>query len=359
MTSIAISQNNPGETYITYNQSISEFALKKKTSIVIGFTPFHMIPIMELMQSLLGDVFVFHPMFDAFPSASFGGSGRFLGACHKGNAARLRKYARAGREIKNLMRSEGNACNVDIYVPHPFNPLSNYAFFLSKHSEKYIYQDGILNYYDALSPLDSRSCLLKQKAKAAVLGLPYREYAGHLSGIDAAEIAGGFFTHPEKVVHASRFHRINKLYLPSASAESSTENRSGTLFLDQAIEASVGKSVAGKLRLRTMDFVNGLEGPVFYKPHYAQKTELPLDPHWEVLDRHSQSLPAELLVEQLSIKSVVSFCSSALANIALNHTDIDCYATAADIIHVSIDGRPTTLAEVLSDLGVKIIDAHY
>lgn len=311
---------------------------------------------MELMRSVIGEVFVFHPMLDTTHLAAFNANPRFLGACNKGNTGRLWKYARAGREIKHLIRGVDNVSNVDIYVPHPFNPLSNYAFFLSEHSKKYIYQDGILNYYDAPSPLGSRSCLLKQKAKAAVIGLPYRSYTGHLSGIDATAIAGGFFTHPEKVVQASRFQRIDKLYLAQPPTDSPTKSRSGTLFLDQSIEASVEKSVASELRLRTVDFVNKLGGPVFYKPHYAQKAKSSSDPSWKELDNHSQSLPAELLVAQLGVKSVVSFFSSALANIALNHSNIDCYATAADAVHVTIDGRPTMLAEVLSGLGVKIIN---
>ncbi|MHB1059080.1 MAG: polysialyltransferase family glycosyltransferase [Rhodanobacter sp.] len=330
--------------------------MKNKTAIVIGFTPFHLIPMMELTHSILGEIFLFHPMLDTSLLSGFGGNPRFLGACNRPSPRRLWKYARAGREIKNLMRNAGDADDVDVYVPHPFNPLSNYAFFLSEHSSKYIYQDGILNYYDAASPLGSRSCLLRQKAKAAIIGLPYRAYAGHLSGIDNSEIAGGFFTHPERIVHASRFHSIRKLHLRPGPSDSSTGSRSGTLFLDQPMEGSVGKLAAGDLQLRTIDFVNSLEGPVFYKPHYAQKAKSPPDPAWRALDSHSQSLPAELLVARLGIKSVVSFYSSALANIALNHSDMNCYATAAEAIPVSIDGRSTTLAEVLSGLGVKIAD---
>jgi|GEM_PF-2787967 len=315
-----------------------------------------MIPMMELTQSVLGDVFLFHPMLDISRLSGFGGNPRFLGACNRQSAGRLWKYARAGREIKDLVQSAGKSCDVDIYVPHPFNPLSNYAFFLSERSGKYIYQDGILNYYDATSPLDSRSCLLRQKAKAAIIGLPYRAYAGHLSGIDTTAIAGGFFTHPERIVHTNRFNSIQKLHLHPGPAGSSAESQSGTLFLDQSIEESIGNPAASALRLHTISFVNGLGGPVVYKPHYAQKTKSPPDPSWQALDSHSRSLPAELLVAKLGIKSVVSFYSSALANIALNYSDINCYATAAVAIPVSIDGRSTTLAEVLSGFGVKIAD---
>ena len=50
---------------------------------------------------------------------------------------------------------------------------------------------------------------------------------------------------------------------------------------------------------------------------------------------------------------MVSFCSSALANIALEQPDVACYATAADCVEVSRNGQRTTLAAVLSDLGVK------
>jgi len=313
----------------------------------------------ELTQLICGELFFFHPMLDDASLSRLKGNPRFLGACDRRHTGHLLKYFSAGREIRALMRDVVGVGDVDIYVPHPFNPLSNYAFFLSESSRKYIYQDGLLNYYDATSPLASWKRLLKQKTKSACIGLPYKAYTGHLSGIDSSSIAGGFFTHPEKIVQANKFQRIEKLYLRTDAGTLPSESRSGTLFLDQPIEQIVGNTIAHDLRQQTIDYVNELEGPVFYKPHYAQKADSSFGPTWKTLDRHACSLPAELLVAKLNVKSVVSFCSSALANIALSHDSINCYATAADMIRISVNGRPTTLAEVLSALGVTIAKLHH
>ena len=236
-------------------------------SVIIGFTPFHLMPMRELECLAEGDVHVFHPMAAEPGFLGMKAGASFLGACNPPRRPRWMMYRAACRGIDRIMRS-GDAVNV--YLPHPFNPIANYAFFHAGPCSRYIYQDGLLNYDDAATPLGSMAARLRQRAKGLAAGVAYRTYRGHLSGIDALPVAGGFFTHPDRIVSARKFPSLQKLdFRHEAGASEATRSRD-TLFLDQAIESAVGAARAQTIRRRTVEYVNALGGRVFYKPHYAQ-----------------------------------------------------------------------------------------
>src|SRR5690348_7020401 len=178
------------------------------SAIIIGFTPFHLLPIRELIDVVEGDLHVFHPTADKLHLAASERKVAFLGGCESPAGSRWGKYFRARREIDRLM---GRGEQVDVYLPHPFNPLSNHAFFHAGSSRRFIYQDGILNYYDAATPLNSFSVRMRRRAKAFVVGAHYRMYRGHLSGIDCRPVAGGYFTHPDRVVSSEKFSSVRRL----------------------------------------------------------------------------------------------------------------------------------------------------
>jgi len=321
-------------------------------SIIIGFTPFHQMPMLQVVRLAEGDIHLFHPMLGQDFIEKIGDGPTYLGGCDAPHAMRLGKYIRAGQQIDRVMRQYED---VALYVPHPFNPLANYAFFHSRECRRYIYQDGILNYYDARNPLASTKWRVRQVAKAAAVGLPYKFYTGHLSGIDDAAVSGGYFTHPEKVVRASRFPLLERIHFESSEGVATATARKCTLFLDQPIEEVVGRDVATELRRRTVEYTGELGGPVLYKPHYAQKERVSLGRGWEILDAELCKLPAEEVVSRLGVCHVVSFFTSALANIAMCHPDITCHATAADVVPITIDGRVSTLAEMFSGFGVNVV----
>ena len=323
------------------------------TSIIIGFTPFHLMPMRELECLAEGDVHVFHPMAAEPGVLGMKAGVSFLGACNNPRRPRWTMYRAACRAIDKIMRS-GDA--VDLYLPHPFNPLTNYAFFHAASCNRFIYQDGILNYYDAATPLKTVASRMRQRAKGVVIGSRYRVYGGHLSGIDARAVSGGFFTHPGRIVGAEKFPSLRRLEFRHAATRVEALLRRGTLFLDQPIESLVEPERARELRRLTVDYVNALGGPVFYKPHYAQGHEISCDRVWMSLDPALRGLPAEWAVARMDVANVVSFCTSALANIAMSDASIGCHATAAGQIPVSVDGRPTDLSEVLSGLGVRVVD---
>jgi hypothetical protein len=322
-------------------------------AIVIGFTPFHLLPMRELMSLAEGELHVFHPMagepgvFEAKHGVVF------LGKCDSPVRSRWAKYFRARRDIDEIM---GRGQHVNLYLPHPFNPLANHAFFHAGTCSRFVYQDGILNYYDAAVPLASLASRLHQRAKGLAVGSWFQTYGGHLSGVDALPMTGGFFTHPDRIVAAEKFPLLRRLDFHGEVNSAQAGPGRGTLFLDQPIESVVGLPRARELRRRTVEYVNGLGGKVCYKPHYAQHRETSFDPKWTWLAPELSKLPAEWVVDRMSVANVVSFCTSALANIAMSHESISCHATAANLIPVSVDRRPTTLAEVLSGLGVKIVE---
>ncbi|HJR12873.1 MAG TPA: hypothetical protein VJ833_03155 [Rhodanobacteraceae bacterium] len=323
------------------------------TAIIIGFTPFHLLPIRELIATLEDDLHVFHPMASKLRGSAEGRPPVFLGGCDSPRGSRWSHYFRARREIDRMM-----ACGeqVDLYLPHPFNPLSNHVFFHNRPIRRFIYQDGILNYYDAATPLASFSARMRQRVKAAVIGARYRLYGGHLSGIDSRPVAGGFFTHPDLVVSADKFPALRRLTFRSIERTPDLVDVGDVLFLDQPVELVVGAERACELRRRTAEYIDTLGARVLYKPHYAQGRERSLGPRWMPLAPELSALPAEWALARIRVAHVVSFCTSALANIAMSDRTITCHATAANLVPVSVNGRRTTLAEVLSGLGVKVVE---
>lgn len=319
------------------------------SAIIIGFTPFHLLPMRELLAAIEDDLHVFHPMADQIRALAAGRRVKFLGGCDSAARSRWARYFHARREIDRLM----DRGQVDLYVPHPFNPLSNHAFFHAGPSRRFIYQDGILNYYDAAPPLASLSARMRQRAKASVIGARYRMYGGHLSGIDNGPVAGGFFTHPDRIVRSEKFSSLRRLEFRSEGG--SAEPRADVLFLDQPLESILDAARSRELRRRTIEYANALGGRVYYKPHYAQGQAVSFAPGWTALAHDWNVLPAEWVVGRLRPAHVVSYCTSALANIAMSDNAIACHATAANLIQVSVNGRPTTLAEVLSGLGVSAV----
>ena len=324
--------------------------MARVASILIGFTPFHLLPLLELAGEAQGELHLFHPDLRPEVVQALRPGVSFLGGCDAPRGPRVLRYLRAGREIDRILREYGD---VALYAPHPFNPLANYALFHPRAGRRYIYQDGLLNYYDARSPLASWKWRLRQKAKAALAGMPYTVYQGHLSGVDVLPVAGGYFTHPHMIARAARFPLVKRLHLSAASTQERPAD-GGVLFLDQPIEQVVGHDQASFLRERTFAYVESLGGNVIYKPHYTQKAVAP-PARWRRLDDALAALPAEDVVARLGVSQVVSYFTSALANIVVTHPDIVCHATAADAVPITIDGRPSTLAELFEGFGVRVV----
>jgi hypothetical protein len=157
-------------------------------------------------------------------------------------------------------------------------------------------------------------------------------------------------------VGADKFGSLRRLDLYDKAADRGERGRDGVLFLDQPIDGALGVARAEEVRKRSIEYINSLGDRVFYKPHYTRMRARPGNPTWLQLERGMRMLPAEEVAAELQVAHVVSYCSSALVNIALSGTAIQCHATAAKLFPVTVDGRPTDLGEVLSGLGVDVVD---
>lgn len=333
-------------------------ASQSVVSIIIGFTPFHLLPISKLLEVAEGRVYVFHPMIRQGDALLRRHKIDFLGDCDKPGHSRWLKYLHAGRQISQLLAESGSA---SVYVPHPLNPIANYAFFHHKVASRIIYQDGLANYCDSLSGLDSSfSTRLRVRCQSAAIGLPFRMYGGHLSGVDCMAVEAGYFTHPELVVRKHAFRQLRPIDLRVSAADEAARPTSASaclLFLDQPVEERLGTRAAESLRRMAAAYVNSVGLEVIYKPHYAQKKPNVLTPTWRRLDRALEGLPAETLIERLNVVRVVGFFSSALANIAIRYPEVRCEAMAAERIKVSVDRKTTDMSKLLESFGVQIINA--
>lgn len=324
------------------------------TSVLIGFTPTHLIPMLEVARDLPGRVWFFHPEAQRIPQHMRGGLS-FLGGCERAGRSRLRKYVMAGLSLRRILRKGRDAV---VCIPHPFNPLTNFAFFAPGAKEVRIYQDGILNYYDAANPFSKASVLTLQRLKAAAALMPYRPYTGHLSGIEAREVSTGYFTHPKLVALPARFARIVRLAF-DASIQPSDQapcDEPITLFLDQPIERSVSFATAESCRELARDFAESLGRPVVWKPHYTQRSTFVARKGWRAATAAEEAMPAEGMLAGRRIETVVSFFSSALANIRMSRSDVRCVAVGAAMVPVWINGEERTMADLLGKFGVETID---
>jgi Alpha-2,8-polysialyltransferase (POLYST) len=329
--------------------------MNSPASVLIGFTPYHLIPMLEIAKSLNGSIYFFHPDVSSNEVRGLQLNLIFLGSCELVTRKKFFKYFIAAQELKRLLSQRED---VSVYVPHPYGTLSNYVFFSTHVTERYIFQDGILNYYDTKNPFVSFKKRFERRISSYALGLSYRFYEGHISGIDAQKVSGGFFTHPEKIVSANKFPAIARLkFLSMDSDDTNLDKTNGfILFLDQSIEYLVEPQIALATRQKAQDFVDSFGERVLYKPHHEQKTAPTVRNHWLTLGGNDHSLPAELLMSKYNITKVVSFYSSALINIAFENPSVQCYAVGANLISITIDSRETTLAELFSNFGVIVVE---
>lgn len=243
--------------------------------------------------------------------------------------------------------------HVAVCLSHPDHLIGNYLFFHKKVAQRYIYEDGLLNYYDAI-----RSDALEKKARwrekfGWLVGLNCRYYEGLISGVDARRYDGAFLSVPEKaakaerlgdIVHVSRYSRGKGDYTAS----------NAILFLDQNIETLVSSGVAASLRSAMKDFLAGEEGEVIVKRHYDM-VDSPCHSDGPLVSVADSKLPAEQLIEKLKPCAVVSFMSSALMNIKLLYPEIRSVAVGANQFPLLINGETAHAGDLLEIFGVESV----
>ena len=230
--------------------------------------------------------------------------------------------------------------SLDVYIPHPGNILSNYLFFSrASGSRLYLYEDGILNYYDATArnPFVGRF----KKIIAWLGGMRYHEYSGHLAGYDAGVFDGAFLSRPNLAVRKSRLGEV--FHLPPV-AKPIVPTPGVILFLDQNVADCLTEAEREKYLAEMFSVFPADEYSYFYKSHHDFSS--PASTLMRGLTAEQSLLPAEVVVGVLKPSHVISFYSSALINIKMSNPGVECVSLAACKIPVLVDG----VAGCLSDL---------
>lgn len=309
------------------------------TNIFVGFTPYHAYFADMLMADINNEVYcIFTKGYPKSPKV------RDLGFLKNRCRLKLFFYVLSLIKVSILCRFfflRGD--EVNIYIPHPANILSNYLFFSDKVSSVNIYEDGIANYYDVDSSRGRVSVIYKVLCFLA--GLPYREYSGHLMGYGTGRVKSVCLSRPESAVCMTKVKFRAKVDFRYSEID---VVKGRILFLDQDVSSNVTSDQRCCLvqDLLSRFPVNKFE--YYYKGHHDYSHlvggMIPVDA--EVI-----SMPAEQIVDILKPQFVVSFYSSALIN--LTGRGIKCISLAASFVNISRDGIDCKLSVLFEDLGIE------
>ncbi len=319
---------------------------KGRVSLFIGFTPYHAYVVSRILDQCEGPVYCCFSKL--WPNSS-------------------RRYTRLGF-ARDRMESLAGGLSflvfaffvrwlkirriaLDVYMPHPGNIFTNYLFLSARGGCRvYIYEDGILNYYDAVQ---RNTFVGFGKRLLSWLGLmPYRPYKGHLAGYDAGCYDGAFLSMPTLAVRRDSLGIVRALPVP---AKSLSVDPHLVLFLDQNVSAFLD----GVQRQSCVDEMFRLyplaEFRYVYKPHHDFCSEISHE--MSRLSAAEAALPAELLVEKICPGHVVSFFSSALINIRNVFPGISCVSLASSMVPISRGGHQEPLSKLFAQVGVECLGA--
>jgi hypothetical protein len=326
-----------------------EFEKSEKCTVFLGYTPNNAISIGAVIDEFPdSDLFCF--VSSDRSQVAYSARVNWLGINASTMIFKLMSFILAGIQIRRLLRRYQE---VSICLPHPEHVLGNYLFFHERVAKRYIYEDGLLNYYDAVLDGRHKSSMRRKLQTGWLLGLPYQEYSGFISGVDARSYDGAFVSHPEKIVRRADFGEV------IAISRYQSLNRIGelmdtVLFLDQEIEKILAASTAISLRQTMSVLLSELGGEVLVKPHYEMKSSVhPLDE--SCVPEEMLRMPAELIIEHIRPKVVVSFLSSALINIKTMYPEIRCISVGSNLHEITINGSSASASELFHDFGVEVI----
>lgn len=316
----------------------------KRISIVIGFTPYHAYAAKSILERLDGCVYCAFtkswPKTEK-PYIKIGPPGSWL-APSKASLTFLHFAVVIHRLI-------ARGCALDVYMPHPGHILSNYLFFASIPGKRiYIYEDGLLNYYDA--DVNNAFVGKAKRLLARAGGLRYRDYTGHLAGYDVGSYDGAFLSMPDKAVRKDRLGALHRL---NFETQELALQRNTILFLDQDVSSRMSPEERKHCIAVMLSAYPSNEYAYHYKPHHDHTSRL--SNAMQPLAPELRSLPAEMLIERLRPSHVISFFSSALINIKNAWPQIECVSLATAQIIITRDSKPTSLSQLFQEVGVTCL----
>jgi len=319
----------------------------KVINVVIGYTPYHYMFAAGFIPRLEGETY---SLFSAKHKSTKIETGE-LGIPYRGNdlIGSLCLAASVIRFSVFFWLAVLRKIKVKVYLPHANHFIGNYIYFSKYVSEVFIYEDGILNYYDA--PLGKNEINSSKKLLSYLICMPYRKYEGHITGLDAREASGAYLSRPEYAVKKKKIRTLNKV--PIVEEEIAIENNV-ILFLDQDVAGKIAPSERKYIKEFVCNLISNGRFAAYYKPHHGYNEFHEWNSCMVPLEEKLHTAPAEKIVQILRPGLVLSYCSSALINIKQKYPNITCVALASDAFQVTRDGRGTTLSELFLETGVAV-----
>lgn len=266
-----------------------------------------------------------------------------------GSLQAMGKYRAIAKTLADL-RDSGHILSVT--APHPHNLLCN--DLMLRRGTDYsvnVYEDGTANYCVSNNVGHLKTQSRRKRRLAPFLGFRYRDYAGHITGLDERKFDCGYFLSPNQVYRKERFHRLVGLEFSTWKSAATGGLLDRVLVLDQDIAKLYAPETVALLRSRLCKFVKELNMDVYLKSHPAQDGGMAprfLGPSVKSVDG---DVPAEFVALELRPKYVVSYVSSALKNIGAILPGVSCISFG---VREFDSIRGTGLTEVFHDFNIEI-----
>lgn len=307
----------------------------KTVNLVVGFTPYHALFSEGFINNLEGPVFCYFTKKYPRKSVHWKKISPFGNAVSDVVFYSLRFWFWILRGYK-----------INLYIPHICHFASNFPALSGRCHTVNIYEEGIANYYDAVSSCWDISFL--KKVMSFLVALPFKSYSGHITGLDFYSVHSTLSSRPEKLVFKSKLGKLHKVHI-SVGHNDSKRCPFKVLFLDQPINLERDKKY---YLLKHVVELLGDCVTVYYKPHHDSSSTYDF---MESLPKHYADMPAEKLVAIEDYSTVISFFSSALINIQAIFEGVGCYYIEAVDHEVKVDGIPMGIYCFLERNGVQSV----
>jgi hypothetical protein len=244
--------------------------------------------------------------------------------------------------IKTVLRKK----SINVYMPHPKNTFTNFTTYTKLNSIN-IYEDGIMNYYDANSE-DYRNKNFNVKLMK-LCKLKYKDYKGHLTGLEFLKINKYYLSRPDFAVLTNKAQKKVCLHV-FKNIEPLVKKR--ILFLDQRTDNFFSHKIRNEKLKIMFSIYTPSEYEYLYKPHHDYNDNFLTNK----ISKDLEKKPAEEVIESLLPEIVISFFSSALINIKMSYPNIKCYWLAADMVEISRNAKKTKLSSIFIEANVINIE---
>ena len=317
-------------------------------NLVIGYTPYHHMFTARFIDRLIGKTYCFYTAKDNYTKKQ----NREIGFKYR-NKNFLGSITLALSVIYFAVffwYLVTKRFKISVYLPHASHFLGNYLYFSKYVSDVYIYEDGILNYYDAKVGAERTGSL--KKLLSFFLLMPCRPYRGHLTGFDERSASGAYLSRPKYAVGCDK---IGEIKYVDCLRDDIAVRKGIILFLDQDISRLLGPNEFNRYNVMLQEFITSGDFTAYYKPHHEYNDYRTWGNCMKSIDKKLSCVPAEQVIEILRPELVISFFSSALINIKQAFPSVKCLALASDFLKISRNGRITTLSELFVEADVNVL----